>query len=51
MGKEVQTLVNERLQPGTYETTFDGSMLPSGVYFYKLIAGDFSETKRMLMIK
>jgi hypothetical protein len=50
-GREVQTLVNERLQPGTYETTFDGSMLPSGVYFYKLTSGDFSETKRMLMIK
>ena len=58
MGREVQTLVNDRLQPGTYETTFDGSMLPSGVYFYKLIVadptgrtGDFTETKRMLMIK
>jgi hypothetical protein len=51
MGREVQTLVNERLQPGTYETTFDGSMLNSGVYFYKLITGDFTETKKMLMIK
>ena len=51
MGREIQTLVNESLQPGTYETTFDGSMLPSGVYFYKLIAGDYTETKRMLMIK
>jgi hypothetical protein len=43
--------VNERLQPGTYETTFDGSTLNSGVYFYKLIGGSFSETKRMLLIK
>ena len=51
MGREVQTLVNERLQPGTYETSFDGSALNSGVYFYKLIADGFSETKRMLMIK
>jgi len=51
MGREVQTLVNERLQPGTYETTFDGSTLNSGVYFYKLIGGSFSETKRMLLIK
>lgn len=50
-GRDVQTLVNERLQPGTYETTFDGSMLTSGVYFYKLSAGDFTETKRMLLIK
>jgi photosystem II stability/assembly factor-like uncharacterized protein len=51
MGREVQMLVNETLQPRIYETTFDGSMLPSGVYFYKLTSGDFSETKRMLMIK
>jgi photosystem II stability/assembly factor-like uncharacterized protein len=51
MGREVQTLVNEVLQPGTYETTFDGSMLPSGVYFYKLTAGDYSETKRLTLLK
>jgi photosystem II stability/assembly factor-like uncharacterized protein len=51
LGNEVATLVNESLKPGTYETTFDGSMLPSGVYFYKICAGDFSETKKMLMIK
>ena len=58
MGREVQTLVNELLQPGTYETKFDGSMLPSGVYFYKLSVrhggsstGNFTETKRMLMVK
>jgi hypothetical protein len=51
MGKEVQTLVNERLQPGTYETSFDGSALNSGVYFYKLVTGGFTETKKMLMIK
>jgi hypothetical protein len=50
-GREVQTLVNERLQPGTYETTFDGSRLNSGVYFSKLTLGDFSETKRMTLIK
>ncbi len=50
-GKEVATLVNERLQPGTYETTFDGSALNSGVYFYKLISDGFTETKKMLMIK
>jgi len=58
MGKEVQTLVNERLQPGTYEAAFDGSSLNSGVYFYKLIirhggssTNTFSETKMMLLIK
>ena len=51
MGREVQTLVNERLQAGTYEASFDGSMLNSGVYFYKLITEGFSETKRMILIK
>ncbi|MFA7361064.1 MAG: T9SS type A sorting domain-containing protein [Candidatus Kapaibacterium sp.] len=51
MGREIATLVNERLQPGTYETTFDGSGLNSGVYFYQLRTDGFSETKKMLMIK
>jgi hypothetical protein len=51
LGREVHTLVNESLQPGTYETSFNGSALTSGVYFYKLTSGDFSETKRMLLIK
>jgi len=50
-GREVQTLVNERLQPGTYEAAFDGSMQNSGVYFYKLVTDGFSETKKMLLIK
>jgi hypothetical protein len=50
-GKEVAVLINETLQPGTYEVTFDGSGLTSGVYFYKLYAGDYMETKRMILIK
>jgi hypothetical protein len=50
-GREVQTLVNERLNAGTYEVKFDGSMLNSGVYFYKLVTDGFTETKRMVMIK
>jgi hypothetical protein len=51
LGKEVATLVNEQLQPGTYEVTFDASMLTSGIYFYKLSAGDFVETKKLMLIK
>ena len=51
MGKEVAMLVNDRLQAGTYEVKFNGSMLNSGVYFYRLTTEGFSETKRMLMIK
>ncbi|MCX6157810.1 MAG: T9SS type A sorting domain-containing protein [Ignavibacteriae bacterium] len=50
-GREIQTLVNESLAPGTYETSFDGSKLTSGVYFYKLITEGFTETKKMLMLK
>jgi len=50
-GREVQTLVNERLQAGTYETSFDGSALNSGVYFYRLMTDGFTETKRMILIK
>jgi len=51
LGREVQTLVNEKSQPGTYEATFDGSALNSGVYFYKLITDGFTETKKMILIK
>jgi len=50
-GREIRTIVNERLQPGTYETTFDGSQLSSGVYFYKLATNGFTETKKMVLIK
>ncbi len=50
-GREVQTLVNERLNAGTYEARFDGSGLTSGVYFYRMVTEGFSETKRMMMIK
>lgn len=50
-GREVQTLVNERLQPGTYETTFDGSGLSSGVYFYNMISEGYTETKKMVLVR
>jgi hypothetical protein len=50
-GREVQTLVNERLNAGTYEVKFDGSGLTSGVYLYKLITESFTETRKMLLIK
>jgi hypothetical protein len=50
-GKEMQTLVNEILAPGSYEIMFDGNNLSSGVYFFRITAGDFVSTKKMLMIK
>ncbi len=50
-GKEISTLVNEQLQPGTYEVTFDGGNLPSGVYFYQLKSNNFIETKKLILLK
>lgn len=51
LGKEVTTLVSEKLSPGTYEVSWDASQYPGGVYFYRLNAGEFSETKKMILIK
>jgi hypothetical protein len=51
LGREVETLVNQQLTPGTYEVTWDAAKQSSGVYFYTLTAGDFRETKKMLMVK
>jgi len=50
-GKEIETLVNEKQSVGTYEAKFDGSQLSSGVYFYKMQAGDFIQTKKMFLLK
>jgi photosystem II stability/assembly factor-like uncharacterized protein len=51
LGKEIETLVNEKQAPGTYEVTFNGAEYSSGVYFYKLTAVDYSETKKMILLK
>jgi hypothetical protein len=51
LGCEIKSLVNEQLVPGTYEVDFDGSNLPSGIYFYRLQAGDYVETKKMILLK
>ncbi len=49
LGRKVTTLVNARQAPGSYEVSFDGSRLASGVYFYRLTAGEYSATKAMLL--
>ena len=51
LGKEIDVLADAFLQSGTYETEFDASSLPSGVYFYSLSTTDFTETKKMVLIK
>jgi hypothetical protein len=50
-GSEVSTLVNEKLQPGSYEFEFRAENLPSGVYFYRLVTSDFAQTKKMILLK
>ena len=50
-GKEIETLVNEKLNAGTYQTEWNGMSYSSGVYFYKMITNNYTETKRMLLIK
>jgi hypothetical protein len=51
LGREITTLVNQQLKPGTYEVEFDGTDYPSGVYLYRLSAGDLSETKKLVLLK
>jgi hypothetical protein len=51
LGNEIETLVNEEKQVGTYEITWSAENLPSGVYFYRLQAGDFIETKKMVLLR
>ena len=51
LGREVETIVNEQLNAGSYEADWNASNFPSGVYFYKLTTGDFSKTNKMLLIK
>jgi hypothetical protein len=51
LGREVKTLVNEYKTAGTYNVTFDGSSLSSGLYFYRINAGSFTDTKKMVLVK
>ena len=51
LGREVKILMNENLKPGTYETSFNGLELTSGVYFYRMTTESFTETKRMVLLK
>jgi hypothetical protein len=51
LGRQLETIVNQTMQPGTYSATWNALPYSSGVYFYKLQAGSFNETKRMVLMK
>jgi hypothetical protein len=51
LGREVATLVNKELSAGRHTYEFDGSGLSSGIYFYRLQTGEFTQTRKMLLIK
>lgn len=51
MGREVSTLLNQKLDAGVHEITLNGSLMSSGVYFYKLQSGDFNQVRKMTLLK
>ncbi|KXK54258.1 MAG: Aminopeptidase N [Chlorobi bacterium OLB5] len=51
LGNDITTLLNQQLSPGTYSIDWDGSNYPSGLYFYTLRSGDYTETKKMILLK
>ena len=51
LGREVRVLVDEKKEPGIYEVKFDGTGLSSGMYFYRMNAGDFVQTRRLMLLK
>lgn len=51
LGREVATLVNEKETAGSYSVTFDGSRLASGVYFYRLETGNYTATRKLVLMK
>jgi alpha-L-fucosidase len=51
LGREVKTLINEYLTPGTYSISFNGKEFSSGIYFFQLKAGDFTDIRKMTLLK
>jgi hypothetical protein len=51
LGRELSTLVNEQLQPGTYEVEWNAENNPSGVYFYTISSGNYFDSKKMILLK
>ena len=51
LGREIATVIDQRLNPGEYSATWDASRFPSGVYFYQLKAGSYAQSKKMILLK
>ncbi|HEY5124396.1 MAG TPA: LamG-like jellyroll fold domain-containing protein [Ignavibacteria bacterium] len=51
LGREVKTILNEAVNPGVYDKEFDGSYLSSGIYYCKMVAGEYTNVKKMILIK
>lgn len=51
IGEDISTLANEELRAGVYEVDFDASNLPSGMYYYRITAGNYTQTKKMVLVK
>ena len=51
LGREVKTLVNENKPAGSYNVSFDAGSLSSGVYIYRIVAGDYTAAKKMTLVK
>jgi hypothetical protein len=51
LGKEIATLLNEELRPGSYQVAFDGQKLASGIYVYRMSANGFTQSKKMMLVK
>jgi flagellar hook assembly protein FlgD len=51
LGQQVKTLIHETQSQGTYTVTFNATSLPSGIYFYRIDAGDYNQVKKMILLK
>jgi hypothetical protein len=51
IGEEISELINEEKEPGAYEVVFNAANLPSGIYLYKIIAGNYINTKKMILLR
>jgi hypothetical protein len=51
LGQKIQALLNKTMPAGNHEVEFNGENLPSGIYFYRIQAGDFQDVKKMVILK